>query len=151
MFSGCPSLRIVTLPQNVRSIPVRFLRGCISSTEIHIPESVELIGEGALEGSGIQSIEIPKNVHQIGVAACRNCSFLERVTIHSTTLTLANNIFSKCPALSVIMIAPWLWPKLFASMNVRPEFIFKFFRHYQTQIFDFETPVIRPLQRQRRR
>jgi len=31
---------------------------------------------------------------------------------------------------------PYLWPTLFVSMNEHPEFIFKFIRHYSTQIFD---------------
>ena len=51
---------------------------------------------------------------------------------------MANNIFVDCPSLSVIKIYPWLWPKLFALMDGHPDFIFKFFRQYQTHIFDFK-------------
>jgi len=34
------------------------------------------------------------------------------------------------------MIAPWLWPKLFASMNGQLDFLFPLFRQYHTQILD---------------
>jgi hypothetical protein len=107
-------------------------------TDIQIPSSVERIGKNAFLGSGLLSIKISENVHQIGSEAFRNCSSLKKVTIHSTNLDLANGIFVDCPPLSMIMIAPWLWPKLFVSMDEHPEFIFKFFRQYQTQIFDFQ-------------
>jgi len=36
------------------------------------------------------------------------------------------------------MMYPWLWPELLASMNRHRNFTFKFFRQYQTHIFDFE-------------
>jgi len=138
MFSSCTKLRSVTFPQNLRSIPRRCFGGCTSLINIRIPLSVEVIEKDAFSGSAIQSLVMLENVYQIHWAAFRDCLFLKKVTFHSTTLNFANNIFSNCPSLTIIMIAPWLWPKLFASMNRHPEFMFKFFRQYQTQIFDFE-------------
>ena len=136
MFSGCTDLRSVTLPQDLQSIPLWFFQGCTSLTHLQIPESVVEIRSNAFRGSALQSITIPENVQQIHQDAFRDCAFLERVTIHSTNLTMDNNIFANCPTLSTIMIAPWLWPTLFASMNEHPDFIFKFFRQYPTQIFN---------------
>mmetsp|Transcript_23599 Transcript_23599/g.26291 ORF Transcript_23599/g.26291 Transcript_23599/m.26291 type:complete len:247 (+) Transcript_23599:229-969(+) len=138
IFSCCTNLQFVTLPQNLLSIPEGCFEDCTSLTHLQIPVSVTEIGHHALCGSGLRSVTISKNVHQIDQGAFENCAFLERVTIYSTNLNLSNDIFVNCPLLSTIMIAPWLWPKLFASMNRHPEFMFKFFRQYQTQIFDFE-------------
>jgi len=138
MFWGCSNLRFVTLPHNVRSIPARFFMGCTLFAAIRIPPSVQRIERDAFSGSAIQSIVMLEKVHQIDREAFKNCAFLERVTIHSTNLNLATDIFVNCPLLSVIKMYPYLWPTLFASMNEHPEFIFKFFREYQTQIFDFQ-------------
>jgi len=154
MFYGCSDLRFVTLPPNLRSIPAWSFFYCTSLTHLHIPELVEEIGEEALYGSGIQSIDCPEKVHRIGFRAFGKCLSLQKVMMHSSSnhLTLATEIFVNCPALSVIKMYPWLWPTVFASMKEQPDFIIKFFRHYHMKIFDFETPVVRrPLQRLRRR
>ena len=149
----------IMLPPNVRSISENCFSNCQAFTNIRIPLSVEDIEADAFSDSGLCSIEISENVHQIGVGACRNCLFLERVTFHSSTnLTMTNNIFANCPLLSVINMYPWLWPKLFALMdddddndddddddngNARnnksrqSDFIFQFFRQYHTKIFNF--------------
>jgi len=130
----------IILPPNVRSIPRMCFMNCMSLTHIRIPPSVQWIEEEAMKRSDLRSIEIPDTVREMGREACSDCALLERVTFHSSSnLTMANNIFANCPLLSVINIYPWLWPKLFASMNKHPEFIFRFFRHYHTQIFDVET------------
>mmetsp|Transcript_48299 Transcript_48299/g.53800 ORF Transcript_48299/g.53800 Transcript_48299/m.53800 type:complete len:321 (-) Transcript_48299:520-1482(-) len=140
MFRDCSDLRFVTLPPNLRLIPRGCFQGCTSLTHFHIPESVEEIEGDALYGSGLQSVTISENVRRIRWAAYENCAFLERVTIHSTNVTMPHNIFANCPLLSVIKIYQWMWPKVFASMKGQPDFIFKFFREYHTKIFDFETP-----------
>jgi len=151
IFWDCSILQFVTLPQNLQSIPARFFMGCILLTRLQIPVSVNEFGERAFRGSGLRSVTISENVHRISWDAFGNCAFLERVIIYSINLNLRTNIFGNCPLLSTIMIAPWLWPKLFVSMQEHPEFILKFFRQYHTKILDFETPVVRrPLQQLRR-
>ena len=128
----------IILPPNLQSIPRLCFMYCRSLTHIRIPPSVQQIGEEALKRSDLRSIVIPETVREIGREACSDCALLERVIFHSTSnLRFANNIFANCPMLSTIMMAPWLWPKLFVSMNGHPEFIFRFFRHYHTQIRDF--------------
>jgi len=145
MFRDCSDLRFVTLPHNLRSIPAGFFYDCTSLAHLQIPVSVTEIEVRAFRGSGLRSVTISENVRQISWAAFRDCAFLERITFRSTNIYLHNAIFVNCPLLSTIMIAPWLWPKLFASMKEHPEFIFKFLRHYQTQILDVETPTdVRP-------
>jgi len=141
MFSGCSHLRLITLPHNLRSIPRLCFEDCTSLTTIPIPPSVEVIEEDAFSGSAIQTMVLLENVHQIDQEAFRDCLCLQKVTFHhaTTTLNLASNIFENCPSLTVLMIAPWLWPKLFASMNGHPDFICKFFRQYHTKILDFGT------------
>jgi len=141
----------IILPPNLHSIPLNCFRDCTSLTHIRIPPSVEEIGAVSFSGSDLRSITIPETVHRIRWEAFRDCSSLEKVTFHSSTnLNMDNKIFRNCPALSVIKISPWLWPKLFVSMNGHPEFIFKFFRHYHTKICDFETPDVRLFRRLRR-
>merc|ERR1712238_490239 len=117
----------IILPPNLQSIPRMCFYDCKSLTHIRIPPSVQQIEAGAFSGSGVRSIEITETVRGIGFEAFRNCASLQTVIIHSTQLTLANNILAHCPTLSTIMIAPWLWPTLFVSMNEHPEFIFQFF------------------------
>ena len=128
----------IILPPKLQSIPYYCFDKCKSLTNIRIPDSVQQIDERALSGSDLRSITIPNNVNQIGPYAFWNCLFLEKVTFHSSNnLMIEWNIFENCPLLSVIMMHPWMWPKLFVSMEDHPDFILKFFRQYQTQIFDF--------------
>jgi len=134
----------IMLPPNLRTIPNYCFDNCKSIAHVQIPESVEEIEEGSFRGSSLQSIVISENVHHIRWMAFQDCSFLERVTIHSSNnLTMADNIFANCPALSVIKMYPWMWPKLFASMNEYPDFILKFFRHYHTQYEETEREQLR--------
>ena len=151
---------MITLPPNLRSISKNCFRNCQAFTTIQLPFSVKEIAKHAFRGSGLRSIHFSENVNRIGPEACQDCLFLKKVTFHSSTnLTMANNIFANCPSLSIILIYPWLWPKLFASMNGHPEFLFQFYRQYQTQIFDFDEPpkdvmsvrLLRRLRRDKRR
>ena len=136
IFSNCSNLQFVTLLNTLRSIPGWFFEDCTALTHFQIPESVQWVGEDVSPGSGLCSVTIPDNICNIIWGAFRDCVCHERVIIHPTDLYCYNNIFYNCPVLSVIMIAPWLWPQSFVSMNGHPKFIFKFFRQYLTQILD---------------
>ena len=130
----------IMLPPQLQAIPACCFMDCKSLTHLRLPPSVQWIGEEALQGSDLRSLEIPDTVHRIGFRACLDCSSLQTVTFRSsttTTLIMDDDIFAYCPVLSVIQIAPWLWPTLCASMHGHPAFMFQFFRQYHTQIFDF--------------
>merc|ERR1712183_409968 len=114
------------------------------------------MGTNAFLCSGLRSIDFSQNVEMIGDYALAECKLLERVTIRSSSssnLRIGKYIFYLPSSLSVINVMPWIWPKIFASMNDDPEFIMKFFKRYHNQIFNFKdiSSDRSTLQRKRRR
>jgi len=138
IFIGCKALLSVMLPRNIQFIPQGFFYGCSSLTEIRIPVSVQRILENSFDGcTSLQSIEFSENVNFIGPSTLMNCKSLESAVIRSSNINSEDNVFQNCLLLSTIKTYPWLWPKLFASMKQHPEFIFKFYKKYQTQNIQF--------------
>jgi len=142
IFSRCTGLQSVTLPQNMQSIPDLFLERCSSLTKIRIPKSVKKIGRKAFSGcTGLRSLDLPNTVNTISSFAWSGCDSLECVTIrsdrNSPDMTIGHGIFINCSSLTTIRVYPWLWSKLFASMNDHPEFIFAFFQQYHKHILNF--------------
>lgn len=63
-FRGCTSLISVDMSGNVTSIGDRAFSGCSSLTKLPLPESLQSMGYLMIEGTGITSITVPKNVRE---------------------------------------------------------------------------------------
>ena len=74
VFSGCTHLVTETIPF--------FVRRCMCSISVNIPDSVTSISMGAFEGcTGLTSVTIPNSVTTIGENAFSYCAGLTSVTI----------------------------------------------------------------------
>ena len=72
-FSGCKSLKSVTIPDSVTSIGISAFNGC-SFTSFRIPKNVEFISGFAFSTCfDLRDIIIPKSVKAIGVWAFYGC------------------------------------------------------------------------------
>ena len=85
-FGSCTGLTSVTIPNSVTTIDLQAFYRCSGLTSITIPNSVTSIeGEAFIDCSGLTSITIPNSVTSIGYQAFYNCSALTSVTIQATT------------------------------------------------------------------
>jgi hypothetical protein len=133
-FAGCTSLKSVTLPRNLKTIPSYMFADCRSLETITLPAGLEQIGEGAFantalksialpdritgigngafSGTGLSSVVLPKNLQRLGSYSdyySRNgvfydCTSLESVTFQSRRLSVAVDAFWNCPSLTTLTI-----------------------------------------------
>ncbi|MCC8068894.1 MAG: leucine-rich repeat protein [Ruminococcus sp.] len=81
-FYGCISLTEVTMPNSITSIGEYAFFWCKSLTEITIPNSVTSIDAGAFSGcTSLTSVIIPDSVTSINSFAFHQCTSLTEVTI----------------------------------------------------------------------
>ncbi len=78
-FYGCSTSITITFGDSVRTIPNNFCNDVGSLQEIHIPESIDSIGDNAFYDTGIKEITIPEGVKYIAKTAFE-CSAL--TTVH---------------------------------------------------------------------
>ena len=104
-FSGCTSLKSVTIPGSVTSIWDFAFSGCSSLTSVTIPDSVTSIGGSAFyKCSGLRSAEIPEGVTDIGSGTFSDCSSLTSVTIPDSVTSIGDSAFSGCRSLNSVTI-----------------------------------------------
>ena len=138
-FYECIELRSVRLPKHLRSIPAHCFALCRALTDIPLPQSVQEIRQYSFRSCiNLTSIDLSENINRLGGAAYLHCTSLESVTIRcasSSNIQIGPNVFKACTALSTIRMFPWLYPKLFQSMQSHPrDFLYKFVREYQHQL-----------------
>ena len=104
-FSGCTSLKSISIPDSVTSIGADAFLGCSSLTSITIPDSVTSIGAGAFaDCSSLTSITIPDSITSIGVSVFDGCSSLTSITIPDSVTSIGDNAFYNCSSLTSITI-----------------------------------------------
>lgn len=104
VFRGCASLRKVTLPSEITSIPKDTFRGCSSMTSIVLPQKVTGIGKGAFANSNINYTIINgvhktdcldlSNIASIGASAFDGCKNLNSVVCGTSLRYVGDNAFS---------------------------------------------------------
>ena len=104
-FSGCMSLTNITIPDSVTSVGVFAFQLCTSLTSITIPNSVTSIGNVAFNQCiNLTSITIPDGVTSIGVQAFQYCSGLTSITIGNGVTSIGGAAFKGCSSLTSVMI-----------------------------------------------
>ncbi len=108
-FFGCTNLSSITLPQNVTSVDVRAFSGCTSLSNVTFSNSETSIDIGmyAFENcTALTSIAFPNNVKSIGLSAFSGCANLSSVTFEqgSTLTIIGSTAFSSCTSLKSITV-----------------------------------------------
>ena len=76
-----------------------------SSTNVTIPDSVSIIGDGAFRDCfGLQQITIRNGISSIGVAAFMNCKSLFGITIPNSVTHIGKNAFYGCVNLKSVTL-----------------------------------------------
>ena len=83
--------------------------GCTALKEFTLPEGISTIGDGAFYKSGLEAIEIPDSVKEIGSeydyhGVFVGCQNLKTVTIGNGTKVIGVMAFSECTNLTAVTI-----------------------------------------------
>ena len=104
-FSGCSSLKSITIPNSVTEIGAGMFENCSSLTEFKIPDFVTEIGSSAFENcTSLTGIKIPDSVTEIGSSAFKDCANLTDLTISNSVTYIGTSAFAGCTSLTNVTI-----------------------------------------------
>lgn len=102
-FSGCSSLRSVSIPGSVTSIGnSAFYNTALMM--VTIPDSVTSIGNSAFYSTDLMSVSIGNKVSSIGDSAFYECNSLSSVTIPDSVNYIGDSAFYSCSRLESVTI-----------------------------------------------
>ena len=104
-FSDCAGLTSVVIGDGVTTIGDNAFCRCVALTSATIGNSVTSIGEKAFGGcSALSSVDIPNGVTTIGASAFTGCTGLNDIKIPNSVTTIGFYAFCGCTGLSAIEI-----------------------------------------------
>lgn len=98
-FTGCMSLKSITLPDSLTDIGNSAFLGCSALVSVELPESLVNIEKYAFYGCAfLAEITIPDSVENIGVSAFNNCQKLKKVNFgeDSSLVEFKAHTFENC-------------------------------------------------------
>lgn len=123
-FGGCKQLKEITIPKTVEktggswdgcfeqsgietvifedgteTIPAYACKNASSVKSVVLPDSVNIIGEGAFSGTSISSVTIPENVNEIQSGAFSGCEQLKEIMIPDNVTTIGEECFAGCKSM----------------------------------------------------
>lgn len=101
-YNEVDSIKQIILGSNIIKIGMHSFEKCISVQTINLPKNLKEIGEYAFAGCGLTNLVIPNNVTQIGEGCFQVCNRLESVKISDGLLNMPDGMFSGCQRLSKI-------------------------------------------------
>lgn len=106
-FSGCSSLKEVTLPKSSSYVPASCFAFCSSLTSVKNFSENEYLNEiwarAFYQCSAITSVVLPKNVKFLDYSAFQGCSLLVSAELPSALSTVGNYVFKQCTSLKKIV------------------------------------------------
>ncbi len=103
VFRECKALRSAELPAVMTAVPEGLFYGCSSLNEIAI-NGLNRIGDYAFSLSGLESVNFPPTVSQIGASAFASCKNLWSVEFSDGLLTIGNDAFADCEMLEAVSL-----------------------------------------------
>ena len=101
-FSGCNKLHQVVLPISIEEIEDSAFENCSSLKSISLPMALKTIGDGALKGTGLRTIAIPRSVFWLGDGLVADCQSMEHVTIPENIGGIPDLMFEGCTNLKKV-------------------------------------------------
>ena len=100
-FSGCSELESVNLPASLQSIGSYAFSSTQKLLLIDFPKTVRSIGSYAFSYSGLTAVVLPSSLTSLGSAAFYNCSTLTEVDLPASILKYSDQ-FSNCKAIQKV-------------------------------------------------
>lgn len=93
-FSTCVLLKSISLPSQISNIDASTFKDCVSLTTVNIPEAVTSIGASAFSGcSSLTEFIIPENMKKIDTLAFDGCRSLQNIVIPKSVDYIGANAF----------------------------------------------------------
>ena len=105
VFSDCPRLSSVTLPDGMSAIGEGVFLNCAGLTAFNFPASLRGIGESAFANcTGLTELAFPANLKTIGFCSFSGCTALERLALPNGLIQIDQSAFANCSALTSVTI-----------------------------------------------
>ena len=104
LFSGHSEIKHVVLPPDLKYIETEVFKDCQNLKNLRLPDTLEYIGQYAFTGSGLEIIEIPGSVTDIGPSTFKECAFLSAVIIRKGVKKIQAFAFEGCSSLVVAVV-----------------------------------------------
>ncbi|MDD6929128.1 MAG: leucine-rich repeat protein [Porphyromonas sp.] len=105
-FQGCTSLRKMRLPEGMKVIAENALAGCENLMQVTLPTTLDSIATKAFyKNLGLLTLTIPEGVRSIADSAFMRCENLETVTLPASLERVGAKLFRRCPELTAISVA----------------------------------------------
>lgn len=106
VFYGCESLERLDLSLcPLGQIPAWTLFDCVSLRELSLPQSVEIIGDSALQNcKSLEGLILPAALKQIRAAALSRCMALKEIDFPSELQYLGHGAFYRCVSLRKVSL-----------------------------------------------
>ena len=108
-FNSCTELEKVNLDSNssLEEINVGVFSGCLSLSEITLPETVLIIGDNAFDScKSLTEFRLPKSVLELGWHVFLGCTSLGKLTLADGKIAslFTNEIFNQCGNLTTLVV-----------------------------------------------
>ena len=112
-FTNCRALASVDIPPGkLRGLNNELFRGCVSLTEVELPDSIAVVGRHAFRNcAALRTLRLPATSTSIGAHAFRHCDALVGVHIPSTCTAIGDSAFADCGALAVAVVPQAVQPR----------------------------------------
>ena len=140
VFYECTSLNgQLIIPPNVTFFGELSFATCASLTSVVFQPSITAttlgIGDGCFFNcTGLVSVDLSGRTDELENDVFRYCTSLNHITMRATNVRFGTHVFLGCSSSLSIEAYPWLYPKIFASMNLNPSLIYQTFHQYHHRI-----------------
>lgn len=104
VFNNCYNLKSVNIECSLTELPSNTFSYCGSLESITLPETLELIGNAALNGTNIKEITVPNNIKIIADNTFASCRNLEKVNLPEGLKSIGRSAFDTTPSLTELNI-----------------------------------------------
>ena len=102
VFSGCPKLTEIEIPEGVKAIAPHSFASLTTLTSVTLPSSLTEIGAYAFAGAtGLTEVTLPSNTKTIRDYAFADCAGLKNIYIPDSTTDIRKAVFENCPQLTI--------------------------------------------------
>ena len=102
VFSGCPKLTEIEIPEGVKVIAPHSFASLTTLTNVTLPSSLTEIGAYAFVGAtGLTEVTLPSNTKTIRDYAFADCAGLKDIYIPDSTTDIRKAVFENCPQLTI--------------------------------------------------
>lgn len=101
-FTGCNDLKTVKFSKNLLIIPEYMFSQCPRLEDINMPNSIKKIDNFAFDGCGVVNLQLPSNLEYVGYGAFARCMSLSKIMLPATIKNIEGEAFNGCKRLTTV-------------------------------------------------